>query len=140
NLYRAVYINSLGKIYAYNSSLESWDYIETLSFFQIEFPEELTVFSDGFYQTNLNTGVVTSGNLGDGTLEHFALEVINSEAYYYNLDVEVFDPHQALAVFQGTLDNIWPGDPNIRIIEIDQSQPEVAPDTSPSLEAIETVA
>ncbi len=137
NNFAAVYVTKLGQIYGYNSLIEEWEYIHTLSFFQVQFPGELTLYSDGFYQTNGNTGVITDGNLGYNTFEKFSAEVISPVPYYFDLGLKVFDPNVEYPIYDNILSNVFPGDKNIRIIHIDQNQPEIPEDISPSIYQIE---
>lgn len=138
-----IVINQFGAVLTYNPDTQIWANLGKITFNQIEFPEELDEFSDGFYETNVNTGTITQGHLGDdaSTFENFVALVENTSSYYVKVKVEIFEPVAKIPVlvYETTINSIFIGSPDVNIITIPGS-PEVPEDESPDLDDIETVS
>jgi hypothetical protein len=134
----AVHVTAKGVVYGYDSSLGEWGVLGTLEFTMIEFPDKLTVSEDGFYFTNAYTGTLTPFEAGDTGYEDYHVEVLNPGIYLVDVDVEVSVEPDGV-VYSGPYTNLMPGDLNFTIIPVPGPAP-VAPDESPTIEEIATLA
>ncbi len=136
-----IVINQFGAVLTYNPDTQIWANLGKITFNQIEFPEELDEFSDGFYETNVNTGTITQGHLGDdaSTFENFIAIVENTSPYYVKVKVDIYELEDKRPIHDVVIDSILLGSPDVNIITIPGS-PEAPEDESPDLGDIETVS
>ncbi|MDP3558334.1 MAG: hypothetical protein Q8T03_13260 [Bacteroidota bacterium] len=133
----AIHITKLGVVYGYDGTLIEWTNLGTLEFTAIEFPENLTSYSDGFYQTNGDTGTLTQGDLGTGDFTDYTSIVTNPESYYVNVALSIFLPGSLVYSHEFTF--VTPGSPNYIPVIIDASPP-VAADVSPTIGDVQTLS
>jgi len=134
---KAIHITKLGIVFGYDEVLIEWTNLGTLEFTQIEFPEKLTSYSDGFYQTNGDTGSLTQEDLGVGAFADYTSIVTNPGSYYVDVLLNVFLPGSLVYTHEFTF--VTPGSPNYIPVVIDGSA-YVPPDTSPTMELIQTLS
>ncbi len=133
----AIHVTTLGVVYGYDSVLVEWTELGTLRFNMIEFPENLTSFSDGFYQTNGDTGSVTTDPLGTGAFEFYTSVVTNPGSYFVDVALNIFLPGSLVYTNEFTF--LMPGNPNYVPVVIDGTA-YVAPDLSPTMSDIQTIS
>lgn len=136
----ALYVTKNGKIYGHDSSGGSWDLIGTLQFSFFQFPENLDVVSDGFYSPSGTSGTRVDGELGAtaSDFEDYSAELTNPEPFMVNLELKIYPPGSATAVFTDTYTDLIPGTLNFTPVEVDN--PTEPADGSPTLDEIEEVA
>lgn len=135
----ALYITDDGEIFGFLEANGRFTSHGKITFNQIEFPEELDEVSDGFYETNGNTGTVTSGNLGVETFLGITATILNSAPFFFNLSLSIYEPGNETPIYSTTFGNQIPGSRNLIKITIEGS-PSVPDDNTPNLGDIETVA
>ncbi|HLV42421.1 MAG TPA: hypothetical protein VKY37_09090, partial [Brumimicrobium sp.] len=135
----ALYITEDGEIFGFLESNGRFTSHGKITFNQIEFPEELDEISDGFYETNGNTGTVTSGNLGVETFLGITATILNNAPFFFNLNLSIYEPGNETPIYSTTFGNQIPGSRNLIKITIEGS-PSVPSDDTPNLGDIETVA
>ncbi len=134
----AIHVTAKGVVYGYDISLSEWGPLGTLEFTMIQFPAKLDVEEDGFYKTNGTTGTLTTFEAGDTGYEEYAVELLNPGIYFVDVDLEVSVEPDGV-VYSTSYLNVMPGDMNIMIATIPGPAP-VAPDESPTIEEIATLA
>ncbi|MBK9284050.1 MAG: hypothetical protein IPM51_06980 [Sphingobacteriaceae bacterium] len=138
----AVYINEKGDVYGYDADAHEWSQFGgPFEFNMIEFPEHLVSVTDGFYETTPGSGTITPGSLGSPStpFEEFIGTVTNPEVYYLKTSLTVHANQAGLPpVFSGDF-IIMPGSLNYVPVSMSGSPPSI-PDTSPTLNDIETVS
>lgn len=138
----AIYINKKGQVYGYNTLTSLWTSIGTLNFTRFEFPEKLTVASDGFYVPSTSSGTVTVGTLGtvNSPFEDFFGIVKNQEPYYLTVGLNVFNPDSGglPPVFTGEF-TLMPGDINYHPVLLGGAPP-VSVDHSPGIAEIQAIS
>lgn len=135
----ALYITEDGEIFGFLEANGRFTSHGKITFNQIEFPEELDEISDGFYETNGNTGTVTSGNLGVETFLGITATILNSAPFFFDLHISIYEPEKQKPIYASTFQNQNLGSKNLIRITIDGS-PSTLPDDTPNLGDIETVA
>lgn len=133
-----LYFSEHGEIIAYDTLEKTWENYGSMTFYQIQYPENLATVSDGIYQTTSNTGSVTAGQLGQGTFNKFSLSVENRSVVPINLNLAIIDPYHRKDIFTGFFSNLLPGSKNFTIIETEEFP--VKPDDSPTLSEIEAIS
>ncbi len=136
----AITLTPTGVLVVYNTAGDgSWVPLGPITFYQIEFPEELTVVSDGIYSTNGNTGTVTSGTLGVKftPFENFWASVENPAPFKFDVNVKIYEPFGDTLIYDSDSE-VLPGSKDFVVLSVD-GPPEEA-DNSPDLDAIETVS
>lgn len=135
----SIYVNKNGILYGYIESSHSWETLGTLTFYKIEFPDELTSTIDGFYTAGSGVGTISDGHLGSGIFEFDSASVLNSEPTLVNVDVEVFRPGSGTAIYTAAFTNLPQGSLNYKPVVIDSAVVPPA-DTSPTIDEIETIS
>ncbi len=138
----AVNINKKGQIYGFNNSTLEWDSLGVLNFTRFEFPENLTVVIDGFYEPSTSSGTVSVGTLGEtGTpFEAFFGTVKNQEPYFVKVGLHVFNSGGGglPPVYSGEF-TLMPTDTNVHLVLLGGTPP-VPIDHSPTLSDIQTIS
>lgn len=137
----AIHITRSGEIFIYDYSIPGWTSIGTLTFYMIEFPENLTIVADGLYEESGTSGTIISGTLGSLStdFEEFYGVVTNPEPFVLDIDVDMYNPGSVAPDFSESLVNVVQGSSDVNVISV-TSMPYSEPDESPTLEQIETVA
>src|SRR5690606_2286077 len=104
----AVMVRENGRLVMSFPSLNIWDADFGLTFYQIEFPENLEVVSNGIYRTTLTTGTIVSGTLGTGTFSEFSLSVENSSVFLIDVELTIDAPDNE-TIFHGSFRDVLPG-------------------------------
>ncbi len=131
----ALYITNKGKIYRYSSS--NWVLAGTLTFFQMQYPEELTVISDGFYSSvGRPIGTTRSGNLGQAgtSFEDFRATLINPDKFDIKFSLDLYDANAAHVGSTVNYTGVMPGSLNVRTAEF--TMPAAPADSSPTITAV----
>ncbi len=138
--YTALTVTKDATLTAYNTSgVPGWVSVGQMTFWHIEFPEELTVISDGIYATNTNTGSVTSGFLGASStpFENFWATIENPVPYITGVNIKIYEPFGDTLIFDSNR-NVLPGSKDFVVLTVDGPPAQV--DSSPNLSAIETIS
>lgn len=140
----AVMITKKGAVYYYNETGGlplGWNYQGALQFNSIQYPQNLNVVSDGIYAVSGTIGTVTTGTLGETStvFENYIGIVNNSEAWYIDLAVSVFEPEADRPVKMSDFSKVMQGSMNLLITEV-TADPYIAPDESPSIGEIQAVS
>jgi hypothetical protein len=135
-----IIINEGGVVYALNPANNRYGALDTLTFYEIEFPDELDVVSDGIYETNANTGTVTSGTLGESStpFEDAWATVKNASPAEVLVNAKIFQPGSQTLMSDTNVFGM-PGSKNIIQLTADGTPPTNA-DDGPNLSEIETVS
>lgn len=137
----AVYLTKYGEIFGFESDTTSWVSYGKIRFSSIQFPQNLTTSEDGFYQTNGSTGTVTNGFLGDvgSVFAEFSGRLTNPELFNVDVELNVYNPLDAVPVFTQSFTNLLPGTLNFIPVNIPGSAPAL-PDNSTTITEIETIS
>lgn len=100
-----------GSLFMYDANLDQWNSYSPITFYQIQYPENLTTFVDGIYEADGTVGTITSGYLGDGTFAPFSISVDNPGIFPIDVELFVFDLSDN-EVFSNTIGNLLPGSKN----------------------------
>lgn len=127
----AYYISVKGEIYTYSGG--SWILVSpALTFYHIQFPEAMTVISDGFYSSvGVSVGTVTSGQLGvTSGFENFKGVLQNPSVFNVKLDVDLYDADHNHVGSTAHISSIMPGSLNINFVDF--HKPAAPADNSPN--------
>lgn len=135
----AIYITEDGEIFSYSEKEDLFTSHGQITFNQIQFPQELDEISDGFYQTNANTGLVTSDTLGSESFYGIISTILNSNPLPLSIDLTIYEPNKENPIFSGIRNKQLPGNKNLISILI-SSFPSGPSDESPEINEVETVS
>ncbi|MGE0567426.1 MAG: hypothetical protein AB7O73_05715, partial [Bacteroidia bacterium] len=138
---KAININKNGQVFGFNEITNEWELLGTLQFTRFEFPENLTVVSDGFYAPSPGSGTVTTGTLGNpGTpFEDFFGITRNREPYFTKILLEVFTDNSGTPpIFNGNF-VVKAGETNVHDVLL-SGVPPTQPDNSPSITEIQAIS
>ncbi|TSJ44731.1 neuraminidase-like domain-containing protein [Fluviicola chungangensis] len=128
-----------GTLFMYDEVLDQWTTYPALTFYQFQYPENLTLFEDGMYEAGDPAGTITSGHLGgDGTFAPFSISVENPGVFPIDVDVIVSDPTNDNVLFSKIIEGLLPGSKNF--VPIATLPFKEAIPYSPSIEEIETIS
>lgn len=135
-----IIVNRQGVVSALNPANLNYEIIGTLTFYKIEFPDELNKISDGIYSTNESTGTITSGNLGEvGSPFEEAWAIIeNPSPTEVTIDVKAYAPGNETARIDTIIVGI-PGSKNYIQLTSDGTKP-IDYNNGPNLNAIENIS
>lgn len=136
-----VSVTGNGTMPMYDSDAEEWILTNQLTFYQIEFPENLDEIYDGIYATNGSTGTIISGELGEETFSNFSLTLDNKdgiEAIPLNVELKVEDVSTSTTIFLDSFTNLKLGSKNLVMVETDDFP--ALPDDSPSIGDIQDIS
>ncbi|MDI9340180.1 MAG: hypothetical protein QM534_06360 [Sediminibacterium sp.] len=136
----AIYLTDKGSVYTFSTRTNAWALAGTIRFKTFEFPERLTPIQDGFYAENPETGTSQTGTLGEAhtTFESFRGYLHTKDVFKVNVTITVAHPQDATTTEVFTVNGLMPGNLNSNIIRLTNA-PYLKPDTSPTLENIETL-
>ncbi|WP_294672370.1 neuraminidase-like domain-containing protein [uncultured Fluviicola sp.] len=127
-----------GTLFMYDEVLDQWTTYSPLTFYQFQYPENLTLFADGMYEAGDSAGLVTSGHLGnDGSFSKFSISVDNPGTFPIDVELFIFDPSDN-EVFSDTISSLLPGSKNF--VQVATLPFKEAIPYSPSIEEIETIS
>lgn len=133
-----LYFSEDGEIIAYYSFEKAWKNYGYLTFYQMQYPQNLEPVSDGIYRATSSTGIITPGKLGQETFNMFSLSVENRSVVPIHLHLTILDPYYKKELFNGSFSDLLPGSRDFTIIEIEEFLSK--PDTSPDLADIEAIS
>lgn len=135
-----IIVNRQGVVSALNPANLNYEIIGTLTFYKIEFPDELNKISDGIYSTNESTGTITSGNLGEvsSPFEEAWATVENPSPTEVTIDVKAYAPGNETARIDTLVVGI-PGSKNYIQLTSDGTKP-IDYNNGPNLNAIENIS
>lgn len=136
----AIYLTDKGSVYTFSTRTNAWALAGTIRFKTFEFPERLTIIQDGFYAENAETGTSQTGSLGEAhtLFESFRGYLHHKDVFKVNVSITVAHPQDATTTEVFTVNGLMPGNLNSNIIRLTNA-PYLKPDTSPTLENIETL-
>ena len=135
---RALHITATGSVFGFSVATGMWGNLGQIELVNIEFPENLTIVEDGFYRTNVDTGLSTSGFAGAGDFEDYSISLLNPGVYLVNISLSV-TVEPPVPVYTGTFFNKMPGTLDYIPVTISGAAP-VAEDASPTIAEIETIS
>lgn len=135
----AIAINSVGDVYGYTTSTETWAFIDTLEFWHFSNPAGLNQPVEGFYTESGTSGTKTQGTLGGTGFEQYTIELLNPQPCPVEIDFAIYEPDGVDPIHTGTLDPILPDTRNITKIDFAYS-PVTPADDSPTIGDIETAS
>ncbi|WP_343634744.1 neuraminidase-like domain-containing protein [Fluviicola sp.] len=127
-----------GSLFMYNEDTQDWDTYSALTFYQFQYPENLTVFADGMYEAGGSVGTITSGTLGDATFAPFSISVENTGVFPIDIDLTVQGPGGVGTFFSGVIHDLLPGSKNFTVIQTSAFWDTQS--DSPTLNDIETIS
>lgn len=140
NNVEAVYLSQKGILHGYRSDTSRWSNISTLTFYKIQFPENLISVADGFYRAPVDAGTITAGNFGvAGPFIENKLIMSNGEPYFVKVNIDVYKKDGPDIIYTHAYESIKQGSLDITPVEIDFEVPAPA-DETPTIGAIETVS
>lgn len=128
-----------GTLFMYDEVLDQWTTYSPLTFYQFQYPENLTLYADGMYEAGDPAGSVTSGNLGnDGSFSQFSISVENAEVFPIDIQLSVSNPSETHSYFDELITDLLPGSKNLVQVAILSFKDDIP--YSPSIEEIETIS